>query len=310
MKLGIYILILVLLSVTVYAETSYNFLTKGWGDTLYCQIGGTCSLNSLVVDNLTVNNYAIINESYLNVTGDINITGCVNFPDGSELCGDRNKLGHTNFTGYVGLLGSSLRFWNVVTGYDSDDGTVISLGGDGRSLEISNYEESDVTILVNAHQVAEFSEDQIYVTADIVGTDSIDILGGFELGSITDPGRCINFVSTGTDGVMCWNDVGDYFNITSGLNVTGSIYGNGLCIYDDCISSWDDVNITSSGGSGNCSGTGSCTNITYMNYPNVGNLSISPFNFTVEKDGSRIKAGDISFFFNRTGDYLCLGPGC
>ena len=231
-----YIFIIAFLILSFNAYGAVNIETR----LDYCINGHNCWLNDLIVENLTVNNMVTINQTDLNITGDLNISGCVNFPDGSELCGDHNNLGQTNFTGYLGLLSSDLRFWNIVTGYTNGDGSVISLGGDGRSLEISNYEDSDVTILVNAYQVAEFSEDDVYITADISSTESIDILGGFELGSITGPGRCINFVSTGDDGVMCWNDVGDYFNFTEAINVSGNIYGNEMCIYGDCISTWDE----------------------------------------------------------------------
>lgn len=54
-------------STFVLSTTSYNFLTKGWADTLYCQIGGSCYFSSLNVT--TINNQQ--------VNGSLNVTGLV-----------------------------------------------------------------------------------------------------------------------------------------------------------------------------------------------------------------------------------------
>lgn len=65
-------LVILILSTLVYAETSYNFLTKGFADTLYCRINGNCVLNSLNVTTFNAVNITAVNY---NVTGVVNAYG-------------------------------------------------------------------------------------------------------------------------------------------------------------------------------------------------------------------------------------------
>jgi len=51
----------------VMAETTMNFLTKGFADTLYCHRFGTCTLTSMILDNLIVQNLSVIGDIF-NVT--------------------------------------------------------------------------------------------------------------------------------------------------------------------------------------------------------------------------------------------------
>ena len=68
----------------VMAETTMNFLTKGFADTLYCPKFGTCTLTSMILDNLIVGNLTMINGTMTilnvtlvnyNVTGEVNVDG-------------------------------------------------------------------------------------------------------------------------------------------------------------------------------------------------------------------------------------------
>jgi len=59
------------LAYPVYSTTSMNFLTKGLADLYYCQINGTCYLNNLWVDNLSVIGQYLnvtVTNIYMNVT--------------------------------------------------------------------------------------------------------------------------------------------------------------------------------------------------------------------------------------------------
>lgn len=57
----------------LYADTSYNSLTKGQADTLYCQLHGFCTIEYLIVKNLSVTG------SFFNVSvANYNVTGMVN----------------------------------------------------------------------------------------------------------------------------------------------------------------------------------------------------------------------------------------
>lgn len=49
----IFPVILVFFSAFVISDSVYNFLSKGYADTLYCPINGDCSLNSLTVNHFT-----------------------------------------------------------------------------------------------------------------------------------------------------------------------------------------------------------------------------------------------------------------
>lgn len=58
-------------------------------DRIYCQLGGNCNISNLVVNNLTVvGTFLNVTVTNFNVNGSMNITGCVNFPTGTELCGN------------------------------------------------------------------------------------------------------------------------------------------------------------------------------------------------------------------------------
>lgn len=57
----IFLFLSILIASAVYS-TTINPLSKGYADTLYCRIGGTCVINSMIVENLTV-----IGE-YFNIT--------------------------------------------------------------------------------------------------------------------------------------------------------------------------------------------------------------------------------------------------
>jgi hypothetical protein len=70
-----------------------------------CMRGGNCNYFNLSVVNLYANNTVQFNVSYFNVTGDINMSGCVNFPDGSYLCGDDNYVQNINITGNITFNG-------------------------------------------------------------------------------------------------------------------------------------------------------------------------------------------------------------
>lgn len=70
----LFLLILVFSFSFVSAETVYNYLTKPYADTLYCQLGGDCyfnSINSTTIIETTVN-------GSLSIEGDLNVTGCIN----------------------------------------------------------------------------------------------------------------------------------------------------------------------------------------------------------------------------------------
>jgi len=79
----IWILVLVLLvPITYGAGGDYmDYLSRGYGDTLYCMINGDCKLNSLNVTNLTylqvssINVTDIIGEHWVNESGDTGLTG-------------------------------------------------------------------------------------------------------------------------------------------------------------------------------------------------------------------------------------------
>lgn len=61
--------IILISSIVLSSESSMNFLTKGFADTLYCKINGDCSLSTLNVTNLRVINTTLTNQ---NVTGNVN----------------------------------------------------------------------------------------------------------------------------------------------------------------------------------------------------------------------------------------------
>ena len=76
MKKVLLFLILILIP-HIYASPSINFLTKGFGDTLYCQMNGDCTLmNLLVLGNVTFEgDFFNVSVTNYNVTGEVNAYG-------------------------------------------------------------------------------------------------------------------------------------------------------------------------------------------------------------------------------------------
>ena len=64
---AIIIFFMIVLVGGVMAETTMNFLTKGFADTLYCRVNAACNLAMLTVDSLTVYNLSVIGDIF-NVT--------------------------------------------------------------------------------------------------------------------------------------------------------------------------------------------------------------------------------------------------
>ncbi len=81
MKLTIIVLSLLLASALIYAGGYEVPLTKGFADTLYCQLKGVCDIANLTVGSLTLINGTVnfLNVTIINynVTGEVNVEGDV-----------------------------------------------------------------------------------------------------------------------------------------------------------------------------------------------------------------------------------------
>lgn len=104
-------LVLALICVgVVMAETTMNFLTKGFADTLYCQVGGDCVMGNITVSGINLFNGSInfINVTIVNynVTGLVNVEGnisadCMTLLDGTTFCNSYSAGLWENSTGEI-----------------------------------------------------------------------------------------------------------------------------------------------------------------------------------------------------------------
>jgi len=104
----IYLFVLfIIISVTVMgvsSSSSFNFLTRHFADTLYCQLNGNCTLSNLVVLGNTTN--LTINQQTLNITQSITLNG-TSINDWSDISGIINNTDlWTNESGVATYYGN------------------------------------------------------------------------------------------------------------------------------------------------------------------------------------------------------------
>lgn len=157
-----YIIIGMLLLILPFTYSKVDLSTR------YCEWGGEC-----VLDNLTINNMAVINQS------DLNITNCINFTDGSYLCGDDNNLNYLTVdyinASYIysihsdtaaDIRGDPWYFWtSLETSDDIIVGDEITLDGDSISSwdEFYNHKYGASDWLYNDSNTIYFNESKLEV---------------------------------------------------------------------------------------------------------------------------------------------------
>jgi len=224
-KYYLLLMIMIVLSTSVYSDTSFNFLTKGWADTLYCSLNGDCNISSLSVGNLTVyDQFLNVSVVDYNVTGNMSIEGCVVFPlTGFYLCGDYNYLGNVTAESYNNLSWTSsegqdgVHDW-VFESPDSDDLWDLRL-----TVNNTLYLNGTLNISGNIYpSISEFS----YNTGNIFLYDIDGEYHHLNADAETRDELLANVFITPLTVETFYNDTGTYINITSDEDYFAFYLGN------------------------------------------------------------------------------------
>lgn len=161
------------------AETSYNFLTKGFADTLYCQQNGICNLTSLNVNNVTA----------YNVTGVVNAYG-YNI-NGTSIF---NLIPQKNVSGLVARINrnGTTTYYSTNTNTDAARGATLTIASnaviDSDTLKLScgDYATDGLSFNTNVSIIGSGPCTYIYDIGFAGAGIAISFNDGFEYGTFKD----------------------------------------------------------------------------------------------------------------------------
>lgn len=209
----------------------------------YCINGHDCWVNNLIVENLTVNNMVTINQTDLNITGNLNLTGCIYFSNGFYSCGNTNKFDHVNFayltSNYGGSIDATGDPW-YLSGTDFQIAEDLIVDGD---LTTGNILAGNITFINQNQSINDIS------VKNLMDQSVGGILTGlfqFHNGVIIKKENLALSVQdvTGVPTFLVYTQwkkalVDGYLNVTENVSV-----GNSIQLGNNTIYSWDDVNMS------------------------------------------------------------------